>query len=348
MSTIVELVRYPIKGCAGSSAPDSELKPAGLAHDRSFMVIGEDGTFRSQRRDPRLAVIRPEVADETLTLRAPGVEPVVVGVDSEGPRRDVMLFGAPYRGIDQGELAASWLSDVLGVASRLVRVPPEHDRVTDGLTPGTSGYADSSALLVVSRSSLDLLNERIASAGGEAVPMNRFRPNIVVDGWAEPHVEDTVRRATVGDAELGFTKIAIRCAVTLVDQETGVRAGPEPVRTLARYRRAPGGGVAFGAKFAVLRPGKLTVGDEFVVTGVGVSRDVSPCSKATFTRRGGMNVALLHPLSRGRRSPRTPSGRCPSAAAAPAAPHRAPARRPSVPPARPWPTTAPSAGASGR
>lgn len=268
MSTVVELLRYPIKGCAGTFVPDAELTPAGLAHDRSFMVIGTDGTFRSQRRDPGLAVIRPEIdaGGEALALCAPGVEPVVIGVDADGPRRGVTLFGAPYRGIDQGDEAAAWLSSVLGAASRLVRVPPEHDRVTDGLIPGTCGYADSGALLVVSRSSLDLLNERIASAGGEALPMNRFRPNIVVDGWAEPHVEDTVRRATVGDTEIGFTKLAIRCAVTLVDQSTGVRTGPEPLRTLARYRRVDAGGVAFGAKFAVLRPGKVTVGDELVVT----------------------------------------------------------------------------------
>jgi uncharacterized protein YcbX len=274
LGTIVELHRYPIKGCAGTSVSDSELTPAGLAHDRSFMVIDAGGTFRSQRRDPRLAVIHPEIGagGETLTLRALGVELVAFGVDAEGPRRDVTLFGAPYQGIDQGDGAAAWLSEVLGAPSRLVRVPPEHDRATDGLTPGTCGYADSSALLVVSRASLDLLNERIASAGGEALPMNRFRPNVVVDGWAEPHVEDTVRRATVGDAELGYTKLAIRCAVTLVEQSEGVRAGPEPLRTLARYRRAAAGGVAFGAKFAVVRTGKLTVGDELVVTEWGESQ----------------------------------------------------------------------------
>ena len=121
------------------------LTPAGLAHDRSFMVINEDGVFRSQRRVPRMALIRPKISagGERLTLRAPGVDVTHTDVDLTAARRDVELFGQPYQGIDQGDAVAGWLSGVLGAPSRLVRVPPEHDRVTDGETPGTSGYADS-------------------------------------------------------------------------------------------------------------------------------------------------------------------------------------------------------------
>lgn len=267
MARVVELSYYPVKGCAGVSAHDAVLTPAGLAHDRSFMVTSEEGVYRTQRRWPRLALIRPGVSadGERLTLRAPGHPYALdVDVDTSGPRRDVDLFGAPFTGIDQGDEAAAWLSEVLGAPSRLVRVPPEHDRVTDGRIPGTSGYADSSAVHVLSRSTLDLLNERLTERGGDALPMDRFRPNIVIGGWDDPHTEDRVRRITIADTELGYTKLAIRCAVTLVDQEAGTRAGPEPLRTLATYRRAVsgGGGVAFGTKYAVLRPGKLSVGDE--------------------------------------------------------------------------------------
>ncbi|WP_307829392.1 MOSC domain-containing protein [Actinomadura viridis] len=265
---MAQLISYPIKGCAGVPLAETPLTPAGLAHDRAFMVVGEGGVFRSQRRDPRLAVIRPEVGagGERLTLRAPDTDPLGIDVETASARLDVTLFGAPFQGVDQGEDAATWLSDVLGSPSRLVRVPPEHDRVTDGWITGTSGYADSSPVHILSRSSLDALNERIAAGGGRPVPMARFRPNIVVDGWGEPHEEDRVRRAAVGGAELGFAKLAIRCAVTLVDQDTGARSGPEPLRTLAAYRRASGGGVAFGAKFSVVRPGKVSVGEEVTVT----------------------------------------------------------------------------------
>ncbi|MFK8848757.1 MOSC domain-containing protein [Streptomyces sp. Ac-502] len=270
-ATVAELTYYPLKGCAGVSVPAAEVTPAGLAHDRSFMVTDAEGVFRSQRRDPRLALIRPEIGagGGRLTLRAPGVEALELDVDTSSARRDVLLFKSAYRGIDQGDTVAEWLTEALGVPSRLVRVPPEHDRVTDGLTPGTSGYADSCALHVLSRSTLELLGERLAEQGAAPLPMDRFRPNIVVDGWDAPHTEDRARRIAVGDVELGYAKLAVRCAVTTVDQGAGARGGPEPLRTLAGYRRAASGGVVFGAKFAVLRPGKLSVGDAVAVSSWG-------------------------------------------------------------------------------
>ncbi|UVS77377.1 MOSC domain-containing protein [Actinokineospora sp. UTMC 2448] len=262
MGSVVGLFTYPIKGCAPVALDDGELTPAGLRHDREFMVTGPDGVFRSQRRDPRLALIRPEVRGDELRLRAPGIEPVAVPVDTVGPRRSVRLFSADFLGIDQGALAAEWLSTVLGVPSRLVRVPPEHDRVVSGATPGTSGWADSAALHVLAESSLADLNARLA----EPLPMARFRPNVVVDDVAGPYGEDRVQAAEVGTAAVAFCKPAIRCVVTVVDQETGVKTGKEPLRTLAGYRRHESGGVAFGAKFSVTRPGTLAVGDAFTVT----------------------------------------------------------------------------------
>lgn len=264
MARVAELVHYPVKGCAGSPLQTGRLEPAGLVHDRSFMVVGADGGFRNQRRHPEMALIRPEVggAGRWLTLHAPGMEPVTTEVDTTGPRRGVELFGVRYRGIDQGDAVAGWLSQVLGARCRLVRVPPEHDRVTDGRIPGTSGYADSCAVHLVSRSSLELLNRRIVARGGASVPMSRFRPNVVVDDWPDPHTEDRVRRIEIGDARLDYAKLTIRCAVTTVDQISGSKAGPEPLRTLAGYRRAAVGGVAFGIDLVVAEPGKLAVGDE--------------------------------------------------------------------------------------
>ncbi|AJC61354.1 MOSC N-terminal beta barrel domain-containing protein [Streptomyces sp. 769] len=286
MADVVDLICYPIKGCAGTSVGDALLTPAGLQHDRSFMVISEDGVYRTQRRHPRLALVRPTVSADgsRLTLDSTdttsGHGKVRLDVTTSAPRRDVDLFGATFQGIDQGDEVAAWLSEFLGTPSRLVRVPPEHDRIADGLTPGPSGYADSSAVHLLSRSSLTLLNRRMVEQGTPPLPMNRFRPNIVVDSgsgqgrghgsdsgdWAAvPHTEDRARRISIGGAELGYAKLAVRCAVTLVDQAAGVRQKREPLRTLASYRRAASGGVVFGAKFSVVRPGKLSVGDEVIV-----------------------------------------------------------------------------------
>ena len=265
-------MHYPIKGCAGTVVSNAAVHAAGLAHDRSFMVVDDDHVFLNQQTAPLLAVIRPEIGDdgEVLTLHAPGLPALPVEVHREGDRTDVRLYGIRYTGIDQGEPAAEWLTEVLGSRSRLVRVPPEHVRTTDGEMPGRAGYADC-AVLLVSRSSLDLLHSRLVEQGAEPLPMDRFRPNIVVDGWDEPHTEDRLRRVTIGSTRLGYAKLAIRCSVTMVDQETGIPVGPEPLRTLADYRRSPDGGVTFGTKLAVLQAGELAVGDE-----VQVERWASP------------------------------------------------------------------------
>lgn len=258
MGTVVGLHVYPVKGCAGVALTDAEVTPAGLRDDRAFMVTALDGTFRSQRRDPRLAVIRPEVRGDVLHLRADGIEPLAAPVQLDGPRTPVTLFSAPFAAIDQGADAADWVSTVLGAPSRLVRVPPDHGRVVAGATPGTSGWADSAALHLLTLSSLADLDARMPAA----LPVSRYRPNVVVDDLGGPYGEDAVREAEIGTVALAYCKPAIRCAVTLVDQERGAKAGLEPLRTLAAYRRHAQGGVAFGTKFSVTRPGTLSVGDE--------------------------------------------------------------------------------------
>lgn len=128
--------------------------------------------------------------------------------------------------------------------------------------------ADAHAVSVASQASLDGLNARIRAHGAEPVPMNRFRPNIVLDGCQGPHAEDEMRRLEIGTVRLAYAIRAMRCSVPLVDQHTGRRAGPEPVRTLAGYRREPeyDNRVGFGMKAAVLRHGVLAVGDPVLAT----------------------------------------------------------------------------------
>ncbi|GAA1377421.1 MOSC domain-containing protein [Streptomyces beijiangensis] len=273
MITVRELYVYPVKGCARIAVASARVGETGLEHDRTFMVVdAADGSFRSQRKLPGMAVVRVEVADggAKLVLSAPGVEELRVGVETDGVRIPVSLFDRPVGdGVDQGDAAAEWFSEVLGAASRLVRVPPGFDRAGWGETPGKVGFADAHAVSVHSTASLDDLNARIAERGGAApVGTDRFRPNIVLEGLGEPHFEDRVRSMAIGSVELAYAVRAMRCNVPLVDQLTGRRAGPEPVRTLATYRREPeyDNKVSFGMKAAVVRGGTLAVGDPVEVT----------------------------------------------------------------------------------
>lgn len=269
MVTVSALRYYPVKGCAGVSVPEFEITPTGPAHDRTFMFVrAEDGLFRSQRSTPRLAVISPSLVHDgaKLTLDAPGMPELTVGVTRDGPRRVVDVHGKwQGDGVDQGEDAAAWASELIGEPLRLVRVPPDHERMLDEWH-GRITFTDSTPLHLTSLSSLDDLNARILERGAAPVPMERFRPNIVVSGLAGPFAEDAVRSYAVGAARLRWVKPDVRCAVTMVDQDAGASAGPEPLRTLATFRREPDGGVSFGVKLRVETPGRVAVGDEVAVS----------------------------------------------------------------------------------
>jgi uncharacterized protein len=262
MATVSALFCYPVKGCAGMAAPRLDVVATGPLHDRTFMFTTPDGRFRSQRENRRLAVIHPDVVHDgtKLTLAAPGHPDVTVDVRTEGPRHAVGVHTWTGEAIDQGDDAAAWGSGVLGEPVRLMRVPPDHHRQVDD-RHGPIGFSDSTPLHLTSLSSLDDLNARILERGAEPVPMARFRPNIVVTGLATPFAEDEWRAFGIGSARLRWVKPDIRCQVTMVDQDTGEKAGPEPLRTLATFRRDPDGGVSFGIKVAVDQEGRLSVGD---------------------------------------------------------------------------------------
>ena len=268
VAKVAALAYYPVKGLAGIPVETAEVGPTGLLNDRLFMLVQPDGTFLSQRKLPAMATLHAAVAGDALRLSAPGAPDVEVEIRYDGKRRDVSLFEKWFGlGVVQDPAADAWFTERLGTPAALVRVTPEHERPGWGAHRGLTGFGDAHALMITSQSSLDGLNARILERGGAAIPMNRFRPNLVISGWDEPHTEDTVLRMTAGAVEIGYSARGIRCAVPTVDQTTGAKSGPEPTRTLATYRREPayGGGVSFGVKGAVLAPGNISVGDEIVV-----------------------------------------------------------------------------------
>ncbi|MEU8343647.1 MOSC N-terminal beta barrel domain-containing protein [Spirillospora sp. NPDC048832] len=253
--TLTELNAYPLKSGGGTALRSAELTARGLPFDREFMLVDPGGRFLSQREFARMALLSPSYDGEVLTVGAPNAAPLVHKAAGDGEVLDVRIQRKDCQGIDQGDEAATWFAEFLGAECRLVRFTGRRETSRGG---GEVMFADGYPLLVISQESLDDLNTRL----DEPLPMNRFRPSLVVEGLG-PYGEDDVRLLRVGEAVIEMVKPCNRCLITTTDQETGER-GREPLRTLATYRTAERG-ILFGYNAVPRSLGTLTVGDEVEV-----------------------------------------------------------------------------------
>jgi len=269
LARIAGLHLYPVKGCRGLSVDAAEIDALGLAGDRRFMVVDATGRFLSQRSHPALALVGTALDATHLTLTVAGRAPLRVprASDPAASLRTVEVWSSQgLQAEDCGDAAAAWIGEVIGDAVRLVRIGPAFLRPVkpSKARPGdVVSFADAYPLLVIGTTSLADLNDRLIARGEAPVPMNRFRPNLVVEGCA-PYAEDGWARFRIGAAVFRAAGTCVRCIVTTTDQETARREGPEPLRTLATYRRDPGDGtgVIFGQNVIhETKSGRLRVGD---------------------------------------------------------------------------------------
>lgn len=256
---VASLHYYPVKSCGGTSIQHATIDARGFVEDRAWMVTTSDGVFLTQRDVPRMALIRPCADAGTLVLRAPGMPPLQAIRHTDGARRDVAVWDDTCATLDQGEEPARWLSTFLGIPCRLVRMAEDFVRQTDPVFSagfaGQVGFADGYPMLLITQASLDDLNRRLA----EPLPMNRFRPNVVVSGTG-PYAEDDWGLIRIGDVAFAVVKPCARCPITTTDQDTAETAR-EPLRTLATYRHVRGKGVMFGQNLIHTAAGSIRVGD---------------------------------------------------------------------------------------
>jgi uncharacterized protein len=256
------LTIYPIKSARGILLEESEVDGFGLRHDRRWMLVNPSGEFFSQRTHPRLALITPTIDEGTLRISAPEMPPLDLPLHpTDTVRSRVVVWGNICPATWLGPNAADWFSEFLDCACSLVYMPDSVMRPADPAfaPPATRvSFADGFPFLLISEESLADLNRRLA----EPLPMNRFRPNLVVAG-GEPYAEDQWQRIEIGGIPMRVVKPCGRCVVTTTDQATAER-GKEPLRTLATYRKQ-GGEVMFGQNALHERQGHLRVGDPVVV-----------------------------------------------------------------------------------
>jgi uncharacterized protein YcbX len=228
---------YPVKACRAVAIDDAALGPLGLEHDRRFAFVHPDGRALTQRSEPLLATVRPELDERGLRLDFGGLLQLVIPLQAFAESATVDVWGKAIAAHAAPESLVARAADYLGTRLRLVAVDAAAQRA----------FVDSQPVLVTTTAMLSGLNEQLALAVG----MERFRPNVVIEG-----AEGSWHRLRAKDAILEYAQPCSRCEVTTIDQASGARRGPEPLRTLSESFEGN-----FGVYCRVARAGRLRRGE---------------------------------------------------------------------------------------
>ncbi|MEU2679312.1 MOSC N-terminal beta barrel domain-containing protein [Streptomyces sp. NPDC007107] len=257
---------HPVKSLAARAADAVAVEPWGLDGDRRWMLIDSENRVVTQRQQPGMALLSAEpLPGGGLALSAPGSPTLVVEVPDPAGTVVAGLHRSEVTVVVAAQAAHAWFGARLGAEVRLVHLDaPSHRRPVDpafGRPGETVSLADAYPLLLTTRASLDALNSLVAQGDHPdegPLPMDRFRPNVVVEGTA-PWAEDGWRRITIGEVVFRVVKPCGRCVITTTDQRTGER-GKEPLPTLARHRK-DGKYLLFGQHMIPEGTGVIRAGD---------------------------------------------------------------------------------------
>lgn len=260
---------HPVKSFAGFDVRQARVLPWGLEGDRRWGVVDPDGSPVTAREENALLGLRAELVDGGLRLSVRddlpgspdgGTAARLRAAEASGPAslivrepRDAppVAVGHSRQGtaLPAGDDADAWLSELIGRPLRLVWQPDPRARSVKpaiGGRPGESlSFADAGPLLLASEASLAAVNEFAAADAverGEGMPeplvIERFRPNVVVDGEL-PFAEEGWSAVELGGVRYRVLEVCDRCVMTTIDPTTLVR-GKDPIRVLARHHRWDG------------------------------------------------------------------------------------------------------------
>ena len=231
-----EINIYPIKSCRGISLAEAVVEDCGLQFDRRWMLVDENNRFLTQREYPVMATLRVMVDGGSLMVESAEKEIKISPAKPQSRKEEVTVWQSEVEAAVYGDKVNEFFSEALGARVRLVYMPDESRRsINPRFDRGKDivSFADGYPLMLLSEASVGELNSRLE----QPLPMNRFRPNLVVSG-ADAFAEDDWNAIRVGDTVFRSTKPCERCVITTTDQEKGEVDGKEPLKTLATYRLA--------------------------------------------------------------------------------------------------------------
>lgn len=275
---VSELYVYPIKSCQGIKLERAEVQPKGFLLDREMMLVAKSGKFLTQRQYPRLAKVQVRLENENIILSVEdeNIDPLIFSPTLTGSKVEVEIWSDSTIAIDQGDRVAQWFHNVLQLDSqkecRLVKQSPEYIRPVKNRYATEANkavsFADNCPYMLTTTASLDELNQRIVEIHQQpqqAIPMDRFRPNIVIKTEV-PFIEDGWSLIQIGEVKFSVVKPCSRCIITTIDQQQGAKNElKEPLRTLGTFRQFGEQGVMFGENMISRNTGVVRIGDRLEV-----------------------------------------------------------------------------------
>ncbi|MBX2841700.1 MAG: MOSC domain-containing protein [Flammeovirgaceae bacterium] len=254
---LTEINIYPVKSLSGISLKESNLEETGLQYDRKWMLVDENGRFLSQRKHPKMALAKTRIVNDKLMISENDFGELNIDMNFQlGERTTVEVWDDKCEAIFLDKKYDQWFSEFLDFKCRLVYMPNDSNRIVDTrYNPDGKivSFADGYPNLLISEASLEDLNSRL----NNPVPMNRFRPNLVVNGTL-PYAEDSWDLIKIGEINFKVAKPCSRCVLTTIDQKNGQK-GKEPLKTLAAYRKK-GHKIYFGQNLLHTNRGVLKLG----------------------------------------------------------------------------------------
>jgi len=260
MKRVSALYIYPVKSLGGIALASARVLPKGLQYDRRWMLVDENNQFLTQRVHAAMALFKTAMHEDGIVVRYSEKGEITIPFQSSGDMLQANVWNDEVQVQEVSKAHNEWFSACLGMPCKLVQFPEDHVRKVDpdyAIANDQTSLSDGYPVLLIGQASLDDLNSRLE----QAVSINRFRPNIVVQG-SVPFEEDNWKMFSIGHAKFAGVKPCARCVMTTVDQETAAK-GEEPLRTLSTYRKM-GNKVMFGQNLLVVQPGQIAVGDEIV------------------------------------------------------------------------------------
>ena len=277
---VSQLFVYPVKSLRGIAVEQAELTPLGLRYDRHWMIIDDNNKFVTMRKHPKMTLISTQLTHDHLILSAKGIEDFLLPLSSPSLTQEMLdefkavIWNDDCAVSDEGESVSQWLTQVLKSKTTLRLVKMANNKQRPQSKPerfgsSTTQFADVCAYLLCNQASLDALNDSLLDQQHSIVPMERFRPNVVVTSNALPAFVEHEQAGKVlrhNNYQLQLCDPCQRCIVPNIDIETGIKhAQQQPYKSLVKLNHMPDNAkaAAFGQNMVLVSgAGKtISVGD---------------------------------------------------------------------------------------